>query len=49
MTLASIFLICAVIVWLLDAFRVPTPLNLFSLGWAFVGIAWLCGAAVLHL
>jgi hypothetical protein len=49
MTIASIFLILAIIAWFLAAFRVPAAVDWFPLGWAFVGIAWLCGAAVLHL
>lgn len=49
MTVGSIFLIGAIVCWLLAAFRVPAAVDFFPLGWAFVAIAWLCGsAAILH-
>lgn len=49
MTVGSIFLVGALVSWLLAAFRVPAAVDWFPLGWAFIAIAWLLGAAVLHL
>lgn len=35
MSLPAILLIIAVVCFALDALKVPAPVNLFSLGWAF--------------
>jgi len=49
MTIATLFLIAALVSWLLAAFRVAAAVDWFPLGWAFVACAWLSGAAVFHL
>lgn len=49
MTLGLIFLIGALVCWLLAAFRVQAAVDWFPLGWAFVAAYWLTGGVVLHL
>jgi len=44
MTLAAILFIVALIVFIVDAFKVPTPVNLTAVGLAFLTAAFLVGA-----
>jgi len=46
LTVSAVFLILAVVCWLLEAARVPAALAWWPLGWAFVGLAVLCGGYV---
>jgi hypothetical protein len=36
MSISLILIVIGVICFVLDSFKVATPVNLFSLGWAFV-------------
>ena len=44
MSLTAILLIVALIVFIVDAFRVTTPVNLTAVGLAFLTAAFLVGA-----
>jgi len=44
MSVAAILLIIALIVFIVDAFKVPTPVNLTAVGLAFLTGALLVGA-----
>jgi hypothetical protein len=44
MSVVAILLIVAVVCFALDALKVQTPVNLFSLGWAFAVASVLVGA-----
>jgi hypothetical protein len=44
MSLPAILLIIALIVFIVDAFKVPTPVNLTAVGLAFLTGSFLVGA-----
>ena len=44
MTLFLLFIVLAIVSFVLAAVRVTSPVDFFPLGWAFVACAWAFGA-----